>query len=64
MSIPKYGVKYTCDSFPDTVFMRSTPLSAPKNTFLFNKYTTDMKQYNGSVFVTGEFFNDQFKEAL
>jgi hypothetical protein len=62
MSMPEYGVKYTCDSFPDTVFMRNEPLTAPENTFLFIKYTTDTKQYKGSVFVTKEFFNDQFKE--
>jgi hypothetical protein len=62
MNKPEYGVHYTCDDFPDTVLMRNEPLSAPKNRFLFKKYTTDLKEYKGSVFVGIEYFNEFFKE--
>jgi hypothetical protein len=42
--------------------MRNEPLTAPDDKFLFIKYTTDMKQYKGSVFVAIEYFNEFFKE--
>jgi hypothetical protein len=62
MKKPEYAVKYVCERYPDTILMRNEPLSAPKNRFLFMKYTTDLKEYKGSVFVGIEYFNEFFKE--
>jgi hypothetical protein len=62
MNKPEYAVKYVCERYPDTILMRNEPLTAPDDKFLFIKYTTDMKQYKGSVFVAIEYFNEFFKE--
>ena len=62
MSKPKYGVRYVCERYPDVILGWDETVSNQKGLYPFIKYTPDMKQYVGSLWVSETYFNDQFKE--